>query len=309
MNRLRLLSLGLFLLFQSVSGFSFAQSVPFINYNTDARTAALGNTGYVLKSAFSVNRNAATLLLHQANTMEVASSYLSWQPQVATNKLLNVAALMIKERTGYGVGFRYNILKPIEELDGQGNQIGFIKPKECATDLSIAYKMNPSVLLGVTLRYLYSDLGGEKKAFAFASDVSVLYTRPKWNAGLGYTNLGTKLNYGNLAYNLPTRMIGGLAYRFLDKVNHTILASADIAYQFSPNSKGLAGGLGSEYTYKQTFSLRIGYHLESEIVGSSYATVGCGVYYKRFDLSFAFLQASDNNPVRQSLLVSLKKEL
>lgn len=308
MNRLSSVRFIILLLFIGVPGFSFAQSVPFLYYNTDARTAALGNTGYVIKSVFSGRINAAALHLHKAKTLEVGSSFLLWQPQVANNKLLNVAAIKINQKMGYGVGYRYNILKTIELSDQNGNYSGLFNPRECALDFSMAYKIMPAVSLGVNLRYINSDMGGGKKAYAFASDASLLYAKPKWQAGFGYTNLGTKINYGNLAYNLPTRIIGGIAYNVLDLTNHTILTTADISYQFYPDSDGIDGGLGTEYVYKKMFALRLGYHMASERVGASYASFGCGICYKRFDLSIAFLQAPENNPVRQSLLVSIKKD-
>ncbi|GHT49347.1 hypothetical protein FACS189440_14930 [Bacteroidia bacterium] len=282
------------------------QSVPFLNFFSDARTAAMGNAGFAVASPFAVNRNMAAILLNDAYSTEIGASYLSWQPQVTNSTLINAAGYTQYGNAGFAAGIRYNTLDAIETTDEQGNVIGSFSPSEYAMEVGFGYRINPAIALGASLRYISSDLGGEKKASAIAADISALYNSKNLSAGVGFSNVGSKIDYGNSEYALPARIQSGIACRLLDKEEHSVLGVVDAAYQLSSENKGLLGGIGAEYTYKNLASLRTGYHFEDESVGASYATVGCGVHLSGFSVNFAYILASNNNPMNQSMIISLQ---
>jgi hypothetical protein len=285
---------------------SSGQAVPFLNYMSDPRTAALGNSGYVLPSAFAAQRNTSAILQDTLHPIEVAVSYLLWQPQNANNKVVNAGGYTTFKKIGIAAGVHFNNMPAVEKTDGNGNVTGSFSPSEYALELGFGYKIKAGVAAGATVRYLGSDIGGTKKASAVAADISILYNNKNLSAGLGLSNLGGKIDYGNSKYNLPTRINTGAAYRHSVTNKHLLTGVIDAAYQLSPNNTGLAGGIGAEYAYNNLLALRTGYHFENEKIGASYTTVGCGVHFLGFSVDFAYIIAQNDNPMAQTMIVSLK---
>jgi hypothetical protein len=284
---------------------SYGQGVPFLNYFSDARLAAMGNAGYGLSSPFAVQRNTAAMMSDYTPETELAASCLLWQPQAANSVLINAAGYTKLKNMGFAAGIRRHTLDIVERTDEQGNALGTFTPSEYALEIGAGYKISTNIAVGTNLHYVSSDLGGVKKASAIVADVSMLFSLKNLSAGLGCSSLGFQINYGYSDYELPTRVQAGVAYRFSDKDKHSVTGVADAACQISAYN-GAAGGIGVEYTYNNLISLRTGYHFESEVIGASYATIGCGARLSGFFIDLAYMPASGNNPMRQTMIVSLK---
>jgi hypothetical protein len=281
------------------------QSAAFLNTFSDARLAAMGNAGYALPTPYATHYNNATLLYAQTK-MAAAVSYVAWQPQAANSALINAAAYIKGKRAGISAGFRRHTFAGISQTDEQGNPTGAFAPHEYAIDVGFACKVIERLSVAATVRYIGSDMGGPEKGSAFAADVSVLYKQGDLSLGLGYTNLGTKIDYGYSAYGLPARIKAGAAYRLSFAGTHHFTGSIDAACQTLSGYAGMSAGLGVEYAYKHWGALRAGYHAADEThVGASYASVGLGVMYYGFTLDFAYILADANAPIRQSMIISL----
>jgi hypothetical protein len=281
------------------------QSASFLSFPTDARMAGLGNAGYVLASPLATQHNMAAIMTDDASTNAVAATYLNWQPETVSSNLFRAGGYAKVGRVGFSAGFDKQGLSAIQLTDNQGNAIGSFKPMEYSMGLGIGYTISQPLTAGVALRYVQSTMGENNKANAFAADVSLLYSRDKLKAGLGITNIGTKLNYGYADYSLPTRMQAGAAYSVLNTDLHSLVGVADLAYQLSPGFEGLIGGVGVEYGYKQLLFLRGGTHFETKSIGSSYSTVGLGVHLWQFSLDVAHLFALGQDSGRQAFVASL----
>ncbi|MFC0877366.1 PorV/PorQ family protein [Saccharicrinis sp. FJH2] len=285
---------------------SSGQAVPFLNYVADARPAAMGNAGYVLPSAFAAQRNISAIFQDALHPVGIAASYMLWQPQNANNKLVNIGGYSAFNNFGIAAGIHFNNMPDVEQTDDNGYVSGTFSPSEYALELGVGYKINSKLAAGGVVRYLGSDLGGIKKASAVAFDVSFLYSNNSLSAGLGLSNLGTKADYGNSKYSLPTRVNTGLAYHYVAANRHVLTGVVDANYQIVSGSTGLGGGIGGEYVYNSLLALRTGYHFENEKIGASYATVGCGLHFSGISIDFAYMIPPDNNVMSQTLLVSLK---
>ena len=84
------------------------------------------------------------------------------------------------------------------------------------------------------------------------------------------------------------------------------------SFHDSPNGfKGemqeILWGVGAEYTYNDRFSLRAGYHHESESQGNrKYFTFGAGFKMSIFSIDAGYVvSASSSNPLDQTIRVSL----
>lgn len=289
---------------ESVNG----QSMQFLNLSVDARQSAMGNAGYVFANSFAVIQNMAVSMLDDTKPIQIGASYLSWQPSVSNSNNVSIAGLYKFKNFTLGAGLRH--VKYSEELivDNLGNsgssEIRFL-PVEYAIDMGMGYRINDMFMLGSTLRYVNSDLGAIQKASVFAVDLSLLYNKDNLSAGFGFTNLGTKADYGNGSNQLPLRLRTGLSYSVLSSDLHKIIGVADVSYQLVQGANGLIGGAGVEYGFKDFLFLRTGYHFEQENIGASYVTSGLGVSLRGVTLDFSYLIASKNNPVNQSAAVSL----
>lgn len=302
-NRMLILAFILMMV-ESVNG----QSMQFLNLSVDARQSAMGNAGYVFANSFAVIQNMAVSMLDDTKPIQIGASYLSWQPSVSNSNNVSIAGLYKFKNFTLGAGLRH--VKYSEELivDNLGNsgssEIRFL-PVEYAIDMGMGYRINDMFMLGSTLRYVNSDLGAIQKASVFAVDLSLLYNKDNLSAGFGFTNLGTKADYGNGSNQLPLRLRTGLSYSVLSSDLHKIIGVADVSYQLVQGANGLIGGAGVEYGFKDFLFLRTGYHFEQENIGASYVTSGLGVSLRGVTLDFSYLIASKNNPVNQSVAVSL----
>lgn len=302
-NRMLILAFILMMV-ESVNG----QSMQFLNLSVDARQSAMGNAGYVFANSFAVIQNMAVSMLDDTKPIQIGASYLSWQPSVSNSNNVSIAGLYKFKNFTLGAGLRH--VKYSEELivDNLGNsgssEIRFV-PVEYAIDMGMGYRINDMFMLGSTLRYVNSDLGAIQKASVFAVDLSLLYNKDNLSAGFGFTNLGTKADYGNGPNQLPLRLRTGLSYRVLSSDLHKIIGVADVSYQLVQGANGLIGGAGVEYGFKDLLFFRTGYHFEQKNIGASYVTSGLGVSLRGVTLDFSYLIASKNNPVNQSAAVSL----
>lgn len=302
-NRMLILAFILMMV-ESVNG----QSMQFLDLSVDARQSAMGNAGYVFANSFAVIQNMAVSMLDDTKPIQIGASYLSWQPSVSNSNNVSIAGLYKFKNFTLGAGLRH--VKYSEELivDNLGNsgssEIRFL-PVEYAIDMGMGYRINDMFMLGSTLRYVNSDLGAIQKASVFAVDLSLLYNKDNLSAGFGFTNLGTKADYGNGPNQLPLRLRTGLSYRVLSSDLHKIIGVADVSYQLVQGANGLIGGAGVEYGFKDLLFFRTGYHFEQKNIGASYVTSGLGVSLRGVTLDFSYLIASKNNPVNQSAAVSL----
>lgn len=302
-NRMLILAFILMMI-ESVNG----QSMQFLNLSVDARQSAMGNAGYVSANSFAVIQNMAVSMLDDTKPIQIGASYMSWQPSVSNSNNVSIAGLYRFKNFTLGAGLRH--VKYSEELivDNLGNsgssEIRFL-PVEYAIDMGMGYRINDMFMLGSTLRYVNSDLGAIQKASVFAVDLSFLYNKDNLSAGFGFTNLGTKADYGNGSNQLPLRLRTGLSYSVLSSDLHKIIGVADVSYQLVQGANGLIGGAGVEYGFKDFLLLRAGYHFEQKNIGASYVTSGLGFILRGVTLDFSYLIASKNNPVNQSAAVSL----
>ncbi len=297
-----------FIILTFVVAVSYSQSVSFLNTPSDARTAAMGNAGYMISSPFSVQYNSISVMADNDVATGVGASLLFWQPQAIDATLVNVAGYHRFNKLGIMAGYRSNKMSDIEKTDVNGNILGTYAPSEYALDLGVGYNVSDNISLGVALHHISSRLDQESSSSALASDISILYHRERIRVGIGVANLGSKIDYGYADYSLPTRIKSGIAYRFSFGGDHALYSVADLYYQLADNYEGIAGGLGMEYCYRDMLFLRTGYHHESENVGASYATVGLGTKFSQISLDLACLTAQENNPISQTFLISLKWE-
>ena len=186
-------------------------AVPFLSITPDARSGAMGDAGVAISpDANSVHWNPAKLAFLQ-NQIGFGLSYSPWLTKIINDMSLSYLSgyYKITEEQTVALSMRYFDLGEIFFTDNNNVNQGRFNPKEFAIDLSYARKLTENLSLGITSRYVHSNLTGNFSASTIqakpgntaAVDVSVYYKKDLRFGELAFggdiSNIGAKLSYSN----------------------------------------------------------------------------------------------------------------
>lgn len=283
-----------------------AQSVAYLNFFPDARSAALGGANFAAQAgAYSVFNNMSGVPFSN-NKVAAAVSYIKWQPDMSDANLISASVSgKVADRIGLGFGVRYIKYQSYDVFGGSGHSTGTFSPKDFDVDFGFAYKISGYVTASATMRYVNSDIGAEKKAAAFAADISLMFNYNSLNIAVGYENAGTKLDYGGTEkYDLPGAIRLGCSYSW--KFNNNVLVPLfEIDYYTGDNSC-ITAGIGSELKLINMFSIRAGYHFgDNKKSIPNYASAGLGFSYTNISINATYIFAGSDSPMRKTMGFSL----
>ncbi len=190
-------------------------SIPFLRINPDGRTGGMGDVGLATApDPASMYHNASKLAFAQKR-MGLSLTYTPWLRELVND--IYIAYLSGYRKIGdnqtIGLSLRYFSLGNISFTDFSGQSMGEYRPNEFGLDLAYSRKLSDYLGIGVTLKYVRSDLAkGQrtganniiKAAQAVAGDVSLYYQNPdlelfgneaKLAFGVAVTNIGNKVSY------------------------------------------------------------------------------------------------------------------
>jgi len=284
-----------------------AQTLSLVHVLPDARMLAMGNTGVAQPaSSFSLYANTAATAL-STERLSFAASYAMWQPGVQNNRLMGGSGYVrLGERFTIAAGARFFTYPQVTFYDNNGYAKGTYKPMEYTADIGFAFRIIPGFAVSANVHYLSSDMGTEQKGSAFLADIGLMYTVAGLRAGLTATHLGSKIDYGYGAYELPASVNAGLGYRFEFGNKHSISPIMEVSYRLPRNRSGIVAGAGMEYAFMQLVFLRAGYRLGNQSISEpSYFSAGCGVSFAGVALDFVYLLADQNSPLKNTMQLSL----
>ncbi len=222
-------------------------AVPFLLVPTDARSAALGNSGLATSpDAGSIYLNAAKLaFIPEKNPFGLSISYLPWLSELVEGFYITDISTFIKldDEQALSLGTRYFSLGTLTFTSATGNVISEFRPNELTVDAAYARKLSPNFSAGLTLKYIYSNLttlpgftaNDNQPVQDIAGDISLFYTnsiseKSELNAGLVIKNIGGKMWYTNIITKdyLPTNLGIGLGYSYNIAQNHQISISGEV---------------------------------------------------------------------------------
>lgn len=281
-----------------------AQSAAFLNISPDAYTMGMAGASIALNpTAFAFYNNPAAMVFYE-NTGSIAASYNLWQPSASNNRLFAASGFgKSGDKMAFGFSGRFVTHQPYDITNDQGVVSGTYTPREYALEGGGAFKIW-RFAIGVTFRYIGSDLGGEKPGSAFGADLALMYKTETLSLAASVVNFGTNLNYGgDSTYTLPTMSKVGFAYNIAFLEQHRASLGLEWDYLFSGGSM-VAGGL--EYAFKETAFLRLGYHWgDADKAIPSYASIGLGVKFYGVTINAAYLIAFGESPMKNTLSLSL----
>jgi len=220
--------------------------VPFILIAGDARSAGIGDIGVTTSSdAFSQQWNASKYAF-AISKQGVGVTYTPYLSSLVNDIFLGNITYYnrINERSAVAASFRYFSNGEIELRETVDQEPLIVKPNELLFDVSYSIKLSERFSMGITGRYIRSDLKLQTAnedataASSFAVDVSGYYQSEeialnsfdgRWRGGFNISNVGPKLKYDEVGSesNLPTNFAIGGGFDFILDPYNTIGVSME----------------------------------------------------------------------------------
>jgi Type IX secretion system protein PorV len=314
-------------------------AVPFLTITPDARAAGMGDMGLATTPGSDgyagLHNGAKTPFATSPGAIGV--TYTPWLRDIVQDMYLLSAAgyHQLDDREALSAGLRYFSLGNVAVSDYNGNKLSTSNPREYSFDLGYSRKLSERLGLGLTARYIYSNLGtgatggaSYKAAGAVAADVSVYYDGRRrtgagtgsgrgeagegWTGGLVLSNLGSTINYTGEAgsgEDLPMNLGAGAAYTGVANEDNKWTLGGEVNKPLQMKGPGQSFSnsayqfsVGGEYGYMNQFFLRLGYVVQTMAEGDlKYVTTGVGFKYAKMGLDFSYLAPSGNGITRNPL--------
>jgi hypothetical protein len=241
--------------------------VPFLLVAPEARGAAMGDMGVATSvDVFSQQWNASKYAFSEVK-QGVGVSYTPYLTKIVKDISLGYLTYFnrINERSAFAASFKYFGLGEIELVQDENSTPLVVKPNEMAIDASYSLKLSEQFAMGVSMRYVRSDLkidAVDPEAIAastFGVDISGYYQSEEqaYNSfngrtrlGFAIQNLGPKFKYdegGQENFQPTTLRLGGGFDFILDDFNK-ISVTAEVTKLLVPTPPVY----GTEYEYTDT---------------------------------------------------------
>jgi hypothetical protein len=241
-------------------------AVPFLRISPDARSGGMGDVGVAtIPDANSIFWNLAKIPFAQSKSA-VTLTYTPWLKGLDLNDVYLASAAgyyQLDDQQAISASLRYFSLGDIQFTDYSGQDLQKYRPREFAADAGYSRKLSESLGLGISLRYIYSNLAGNgatsntgaiyKPGTAVAGDISLFNdgssggTASGLNWGIAISNLGSKISYTNNAAErdfIPANL--GLGAAYVDVVNEAnkVTFALDINKLLVPTPPALDDSVG-----------------------------------------------------------------
>ncbi|MDH5366432.1 MAG: type IX secretion system outer membrane channel protein PorV [Cyclobacteriaceae bacterium] len=239
--------LAILLFFLSISiGYSqnvITTAAPFLTISPDARAAGIGDTGAATTPDVNANYWNPAKLVFTKNEIGAAISYTPWLGKILNDMWLfyGTGFYKISREQAVAISMRYFNLGDITFRDEFGEPTGDHRPNEYAIDASYSRMLSENFSLGVSARYINSNLLGDISAgqstrpgVSVAVDLGVYYHKDltllgrnsNLALGLDISNIGRKITYTDESNRdfIPTNLRLGTALKTdIDPFNNITL--------------------------------------------------------------------------------------
>ena len=218
---------------------SIQTAVPFLLITPDSRSGGMGEAGVALSPDANANYWNPSKLAFIEGDNDISASYSPWLRSLVPDVSLSYLgyAHKLDDRNTIGASIRYFNLGTIANIDNNQVNQGTYTPNEFSIDGSFARTFGQDFSLGLSLRYIHSNLFTgiasnvqAKPGNAVAADISFYYKKQVqqfgndgvFSFGTNISNIGSKISYsdnGNKLF-LPTNLKIGVADMMnLDETN------------------------------------------------------------------------------------------
>lgn len=243
MRKITVLVLVLLVAFSKVNAQETQNAIttaaPFLLIAPDARAGGMGDIGVATSPDANSQHWNASKYAFMSSQFTVGVIYTPWLRELTNDVFLGgfTFANRIDDRSAWATSLKYFNLGEIQLTDNFGGDQGVEKLNEFSLDGSYSIKLSETYAMGVTMRYIRSDLGIKsgnttlRPVNTFAVDISGYFQSDEnnygnfngiWRGGFNISNIGPKVSYtddGNENY-IPTNLKLGGGFDFiLDSYN------------------------------------------------------------------------------------------
>ena len=241
------------LLFTAFLGYSqkerrvITTAVPFLMISSDARASGIGEQGVATSfDNFSQHWNPSKYVFSE-NSSGFGFSYTPYLSKIVNDVFLGNLTYYRKnsERSAWSFSLKYFSLGDIDVLQNPLDIPIIESPNEFTVDAGYSLKLNENFGLGITGRFLLSDVklqsfdAESQAATSVAVDISGFFqsdivTIGRSNgilrAGFNISNLGPKMKYTDLGQEsfIPTNLKIGSGFEFLSDNSNSLTISFEI---------------------------------------------------------------------------------
>jgi len=216
-------------------------ALPFLGITPDAVSGALGETGVASEpDVFSMYWNVGKLS-YLPGSYGIGFSYVPWLAAIKSGiSTSNVSGYRtLNQSSTLGISLSYFSIGKVGLSDEVGNSLGTYSPNEFALSVAYSRRLSENGSLGMTAKYLHSDLTSGTASLSAASGFAVdigyyssneLSTENTFSYGISINNIGPKISgpiAGTNQY-LPTTLRIGTAFHlqeYLNSLNITLETS------------------------------------------------------------------------------------
>ncbi|HEY0741791.1 MAG TPA: type IX secretion system outer membrane channel protein PorV [Chryseosolibacter sp.] len=214
-------------------------AVPFLAITPDARHAALGDGGVATSPDANSSYWNAGKLVFIDKEYGGSFSYTPWLGKIVNDMWISslTGFYKISREQAISASLKYFDLGEISFRDESNQPLGDFNPKEAAFDATYSRKLSDKLGVGITGRYIFSNLTGAfsgsdaQAANTVAADIGVFYTTELRSArqsvlslGAQISNIGAKISYTDNSNRdfLPTSLRLGGAFTTELSPNNTL---------------------------------------------------------------------------------------
>ena len=246
--------------------------VTMLGITPDARGAGMGDVGAATDPDVNAQYWNSSKYAFAYSSAGVAISYTPWLRKIVNDiYLANLTGYMklgSGDNQAISASLRYFSYGEVNSVES-GAVTNSIHPYEFAIDAGYSRKLSEKFAMGVTLRFVRSDLGystsgasdAKTGASAFAADISGYYTtypvigrnECQWSLGFNISNIGSKVSYegGNRQAYLPANLRIGTAFTFPLADYHNLTIGLDANKLLVPAKPRQQDYVGEDGTVNQ----------------------------------------------------------
>lgn len=251
----------------------------FLKLGAGARALAMGD------AYSSVSEDATAFYYNPARLNFGVKSNLSLMHNQSVQDLRTdfvAVKFPISEKLSMGIGLFTTSVSGIEIRSIPGASEGTFDSRNLSTGLSLGYKINKDVSIGITGKFLYEKIYVDE-ASGVGFDFGTSYSKKNLNLAFVVSNLGSVNELKNQSSKLPSLVRLGGSYSF--RKNKFGLNFALDGFKVL-NGGNFHVNAGAEGGYKDFVFLRLGYQTGYENKG---ITTGVGFKYKALCIDYAFV--------------------
>ena len=248
-------------------------AVPFLMISSDARASGIGEQGVATSADnFSQHWNPSKYVFSE-NSSGIAFSYTPYLSKLVNDIFLaNISYFKnINDRSSWSASLKYFSLGDIDILQNPLDIPIIENPNEFTLDASYSLKLNETFAMGVSGRFLMSDVklqtldSETEAATSVAVDISGFYQSDVqsyqnydgiWRMGFNISNIGPKMKYskvnGGTESYIPTNLRLGSGFEFIFDSNNTLAFTFEINKLLVPSpSEEVFNSNGEVVAYRQ----------------------------------------------------------